>query len=163
MALLTGKRRLRLENTDLGVALATAPTIAVAFRLYVPHWSEVRMAAHDAKLDAEAVQERLDAMRAGYVPATAVGALIGAASAILAQSWLPVGASIVTLAGLITLQEASAPNGMRLPPSRALGAGFAALFAERDMSQALETTATPKPALPGTAPPAGAAPTTGGI
>ena len=147
MALLTGKRRLRLENSDLGVALATAPTIAVAFRLYVPHWSDVRLAAQEAQdgqKTPEALQERLDAMRAGYVPATAVGALIGAASGILARSWLPVGAAVLTIAGLITLQEASAPAGTRLPPTDALGAGFAALFAEREFAAALEDTAGPK-------------------
>ena len=160
MALLRGRGRIRIDDSDFGLALATAPAVAFAFRLYVPEWSAVRLAGQDHDMTAQNVEDRLAAMRAGYVPATGLGLLIGTATSILSQSWLPVGLSILALAGLITVQEAAAPHGLRLNPARALGAGFAALLAEAEFDRAM-TGADDATALPTAAPPAPAP--TGGI
>ena len=148
------KLRGSFGHRALAAGATTAPAVAYVYGLYTPTWYEIRKASCDTGLHQNDLQELVDAMRAGYVPGTALALAVGVAASLIGRSFLPLLVAGGTAATLIGLHESAVPPGQRLGPFAALGAGAEALRANLEHAAPRQTpNGAPAPALiPGSQP-----------
>lgn len=102
----------------LALVLLTIGETSHAYSSFLPSHFTIRNWVLDGQ--PEKVTENVKNLRSGYLPATGFGVGLGAAISYLSKSKLPLIASIIASAAMITLYERALPPELRLNPLQAL-------------------------------------------